>query len=178
MKSHPIQKFTVPQEFAVIIGLTLRASNDIRDLLDRHRLTFAKKVFQYAPSLFIHRFLSPLVLKLCFKRLILLNKLRFLGLDCRHRLRMLFVKLDLIRRRLLISMNFFMHREEAAFYFRVRGRSIDKPNYVFKVFDKFHDTLWPNNVLYCIPPSTFISVRLLMLTSVRLFGGGVKNVLS
>ena len=70
------------------------------------------------------------------------NQLRVLCLQSRHFIRMLFVEGDLIRRRAIISCDFFMHPEECALYFRIRGRPINKPDYVFKMFDKFHSVKW------------------------------------
>ncbi len=59
--------------------------------------------------------------------------------------RIFFAELDYIRRRCLCSMKFFMHPEEAEFYFRIWGFSLHKPDYMFKVFDKFHRICWPND---------------------------------
>jgi len=53
-------------------------------------------------------------------------------------------EIDLLRRRSLISLNFLTHSEECALYFRLRGRPLNKPDYVFKMFDKIHSMVWPN----------------------------------
>ena len=65
--------------------------------------------------------------------------------ESRHLFRMFFVECDLIRRRLLLSLNFLTYRQECALYFRLRGRPLDKPAYIFKMFDKIHSFMWPND---------------------------------
>ena len=84
----------------------------------------------------------------CWRTRLLLLKLRlkllYLQLHPGYHLRMFIVESDLIRRRLLLSLNFLAHRQECALYFRLRGRPLDKPAYIFKMFDKFHSMMWPN----------------------------------
>jgi len=58
--------------------------------------------------------------------------------------RIFFAELNYLRRRFLCSVQFFMHPTEAARYFWIWGFPLYKPDYMFKMFDKFHSVLWPN----------------------------------
>ena len=52
---------------------------------------------------------------------------------------------SLICRRLLISLKFLMHGQEGSFYGRIWCLSVHKPDYVFKMFNKFHGVMWPGD---------------------------------
>ena len=59
--------------------------------------------------------------------------------------RLFFHELGYLCSRLVTAVRLFPHREECALYLSMTGSSFKKPNYVFKVFDKFHSACWPRH---------------------------------
>lgn len=61
------------------------------------------------------------------------------------KLRLFFGELRYFVSRLVTAIQLFPHRKECALYFCMIGSSFKKPQYMFKVFDKFHSVCWPND---------------------------------
>jgi hypothetical protein len=81
-----------------------------------------------------YRILGIAPLNLCRKLSTLLLKCRLFFNEC---------ALLIIRSRL--TLHFLMHRRELAHDDGIGGFPLDKPDYYFKMFDKFHSVMWPND---------------------------------